>query len=78
MESITSRTRYLDKYTTNGVNEYDLGSFTQTDFDFGDPIYIQVEHEEVGRPDLISQWDYEKNDKGTVTRKYSTARGQQN
>ena len=58
MESITSRTRYLDKYTTNGVNEYDLGSFTQTDFDFGDPIYIQVEHEEVGRPDLISQKCY--------------------
>lgn len=58
MESITSRTRYLDKYTTNGVNEYDLGSFTQTDFDFGDEIHIMLEHEDVGRPDLISQKCY--------------------
>ena len=41
MESITSRTRYLDKNTIDGVNEYDLGSFTQTDYDFGDVMHIR-------------------------------------
>lgn len=55
MESITSRTRYLDKYTTDGINEYDLGSLSQTDFDFGDCIKIMVTDDDIGRPDLISQ-----------------------
>lgn len=54
MESISSRTRYLDKYTTDGIGEFDMGSLPQIDFDWGDEYLIRLDHRHVGRPDVIS------------------------
>ena len=54
MENIYSRTHFLDKNTIDGIQEYDLGSLTKNDFDFGNEVLVMVAEEEIGRPDLIS------------------------
>lgn len=58
MENAFSRTRYLDKNTIDGIVEFDLGSFTAGDFDFGEEILVMVREEEECRPDRISNKIY--------------------
>lgn len=58
MENIFARTKFLEKNTIDGIQEYDLGSFSTGDFDFGQEILIMVTEEDIGRPDRISYGCY--------------------
>lgn len=54
MDTITTRTNYLNKELTNNIAEYDLGSFTMDDFNFGREQFLVVKAIDVARPDILS------------------------
>lgn len=58
MDTITSRTNYLNKDIVDGIAQYDLGSFDYDDFDFGKEEYLIVRKNEECRPDLLSYRAY--------------------
>lgn len=58
MDIITARTNYLNIETVDGVSEYDLGSFSKGDFNFGPEYTLVVREKDIGRPDILSYRAY--------------------
>lgn len=54
MYNISNRINFLDKITTNGIYEVDMGSVDFKDFEWGDPKYYVTSELDLARPDMIS------------------------
>lgn len=58
MDTITTRTNYLNIESVDNVAEYDLGSLTKGDFNFGPEKILVVRDMDVPRPDILSYRAY--------------------
>ena len=58
MDTITTRTNYLNIESVDGIAEYDMASMTKDGFDFGPERILVVRAIDVGRPDVLSYRAY--------------------
>lgn len=58
MDTITTRTNYLNIEKVDDVSEYDLACLKKDDFDFGPERAMVVKAREICRPDILSYRAY--------------------
>lgn len=58
MDTLTTRTNYLNLEHVDKNSEYDLGTMCKDGFDFGPERYLAVREQDECRPDLLSYRAY--------------------